>query len=143
MESIIALNHLHVSAASRRYTIRLAVAMFCYVALLSLCMLRYEHPAHSLTVLLAVLPAIAMVAVIVVVGLYLKEQKDEFQRELLIQALLWGMGATLAISSVSGFLEANAGSPHVPAFYIFVLFWAITGIVGVIQRFQNRGQNDE
>ena len=133
------------SAAGHRYTKRIAVTMSCYVALLffSVWALKHLHPNHAVTVLLALLPAIPIVGVVVIVGLYLKEEKDEFQRELLTQALLWGMGGTLAIASVWGFLEANASAPHVPAFYAFVLFWAIVGIVGVIQRFQYRGGGDE
>lgn len=132
------------SRASRDYTLRLAVAMSAYVLLLliSVWSLRHLHPSYAATVLLAVLPAIPIVAVIVVVGVYLKEEKDEFQRELLIQALLWSMGGTLAVASVWGFLEANADAPHVPGFYAFVLFWAIAGVVGVVQRFRYRASGD-
>ena len=132
------------SRASRDYTRRIALAMSVYVVLLlaSVWSIKHLHPAYAATVLLAVLPAIPIVAVIVIVGLYLKEEKDEFQRELLIQALLWSMGGTLAAASIWGFLEANASAPHVPAFYAFVLFWAIAGVVGVIQRFQYRASVD-
>ena len=38
------------------------------------------------------LPAIPIIGIIAVVGLYLAEEKDEFQRNLLIQSMLWGLG---------------------------------------------------
>ena len=131
------MNVLPKSRAARRYTLRLAISMTLYIVLLflSLWSLQHLHPGRAATILLALLPALPILAVLVVVGVYLKEEKDEFQRELLIQAMLWGMGGTMAAATVWGFLEANAGVPHVPAFYVFVLFWAIVGIVGVIQKF--------
>ena len=119
--------------------------MTVYVGLLfcSIWALKHLHPAHLTTLGLAVLPAIPIIAVIVAVGLYLKEETDEFQRELLIQAMLWGMGGTMAAATVWGFLEANADMPHIPAFYVFVLFWAIVGVVGIVQKFTYSGGSDE
>ena len=127
MERFPTMNCMPTSLAGRRYTRRIAISMTVYVAFLffSVWSLQHLHPGRAATIILAVLPALPILAVIVVVGLYLKEEKDEFQRELLIQAMLWGMGVTMAAATVWGFLEANAGVAHVPGFYVFVLFWAV------------------
>src|SRR5579862_8594941 len=52
----------------------------------------YLHPAGVLAVLCAAVGAAPMIAAIFIVGLYLAEEKDEFQRSLFVQAILWGLG---------------------------------------------------
>jgi len=64
----------------------------------------------------------------VVVGLYLAEEKDEFQRTVLIQSMLWGMGATLAVTSVWGFLENFVQVAHFDLYLVFPLFCFFVGV---------------
>lgn len=60
-------------------------------------------------------------------GVYLTEETDEFQRNLLVQSLLGGIGGILALETVWGNLEDLAHAPHLdliwvyPLFYLFVL----------------------
>jgi hypothetical protein len=75
-----------------------------------------------------VLPALPLIGALVGTGAYLTEEKDEFQRNLLIQSLLGGIGATLAATTVWGYLEDFTHVPHLdlilvyPAFWLFVAF---------------------
>ena len=133
------------SKAGRAYTRRLLTAMIFYLIALSFAVSRFKHamPSHATAVFLSILPALPIVAVIVVVGLYLREETDEFQRALLTEALLWGMGGTLAITSIWGFLENFHQAQHFPAFYTFVLFWLFVGLAGCIQRLRYRVASDD
>jgi len=60
--------------------------------------------------------------------MYLAEEKDEFQRTVLVQSMLWGIGATLAVTSVWGLLENFVSVPHLDLFLVYPLFWAIVGM---------------
>ena len=133
------------SAAARAYTRRLAFAMTLYTVFLLLAVHRLKHaqPSHAMAIFLSVLPSLPILAVLAIVGVYLREEKDEFQRELLIQAMLWGMGGTLAFTSVWGFLENFNQAPHFPAFYVFVIFWGVVGVAGCVQRVIYRGGGDD
>ncbi len=118
------------SVATRRYIRRFAVAMIAYIALIlivSTCFHRL-HPMGPFAYLLAVLPALAIIGMIVTVGLYLAEEKDEFQRNLFVQSMLWGLGGVLAVTSVWGMLESFTPIPHFEPTWTFSLFWIFVGI---------------
>jgi len=116
--------------AQRRFTIRMGVAagscvLFSLVAALGF---RFGHLIGVVAYLVAVLPALPIIGALVGTGAYLTEEKDEFQRNLLIQSLLGGIGATLAATTVWGYLEDFTHVPHLdlilvyPAFWLFVAF---------------------
>jgi len=65
---------------------------------------------------------------IITVGLYLTEEKDEFQRNLLVQAMLWGLGGVMAVTSVWGMLESFTNIPHFEPTWTFTVFWILVGI---------------
>ena len=62
---------------------------FSTIAALSI---RFGHPPIGAAYLLAVLPAFPIMGALVVTGLYLAEEKDEFQRQLLVESVLGGIG---------------------------------------------------
>jgi hypothetical protein len=66
------------------------------------------HPTGVLAYLCAFLNSMPMIAFIVVFGLYLAEEKDDFMRALWVQSILWGIGVTLTITTFCGTL-ANYG----------------------------------
>ena len=68
----------------------------------------HMHPTGALAYLCAFLNSVPMIAFIVVFGLYLAEEKDDFMRALWVQSMLWGIGATLTITTFCGTL-ANYG----------------------------------
>ena len=70
---------------------------------------------------------------LVIVARYLGEEKDEFRRDLQVQAMLCAMGATLAVTSVWGFLELFlANIPHFQLYLVFPMFWLFVGISAVL-----------
>lgn len=128
------------SAAQRRYLLRFLPTMALYVIALFAVTWEFahRHPAGILAYLLAILPALPLVATLAVVGLYLAEEPDEFERSIVIQSMLWGIGATLALSTVWGFLETFISVRHIPTFYVFVLFWVVVGISQPLIRLRYR-----
>ena len=116
--------------AGRRYTLRLLPMMVLYVALLftSQWSFHHLHPTGIVTYVLAVLPALPLVGSLALVGLYIKEETDDFERSILIQSMLWGLGAALSVSTIWGSLSDFAGAPPLSTFYIYVFFWIFMGI---------------
>ena len=67
-------------------------------------------------------------ASLAVVGLYIAEETDEFERSILVQSMLWGLGGTLSVATVWGFLSDFANAPRLSTFYVYVFFWIFMGI---------------
>ena len=86
------------------------------------------HPTGLVVYLLAVLPALPLVGSLAVVGLYIAEESDEFERSIIVQSMLWGLGGALAVSTIWGFLEDFANATHLSTFYVYVFFWIFMGI---------------
>ncbi len=86
------------SKAGRRYTYRLAPTMALYVIFLFIAQWTFHHlhPSGIIVYLLAVLPALPLVGSLAIVGLYIAEESDEFERSIIVQSMLWGLaGAPL------------------------------------------------
>jgi hypothetical protein len=107
----------------KRYRRRLAVAMVTYSLILigSLSLLRAAKLAALLWIVAAA-PAFPILGVLVAMGLYLKEEPDEFERAVHVEAMLWGLGAVLGVSTVWGFLSNAGVVPAPPLFLVFPLF---------------------
>ena len=116
--------------AGRRYVYRLAPTMAVYILFLFIAQWSFHHlhPNGLIVYFLAVLPALPLIASLVIVGLYIAEESDEFERSILVQSMLWGLGGTLAVSTIWGFLEDFAKAPHISTFYVYVFFWIFMGI---------------
>ena len=128
------------SPAMRRYRSRFFSAMAVYVVFIFLAtwIFRHQHPSGFLAYTIAVLPAIPLIATIAVLGLYLIEERDEFQKTVVVQSLLWGIGGTLAIATVWGFLELYLSVPHLPAYLDFAIFFGLYGLATPIVRLRYR-----
>lgn len=116
------------NVAQRRYVSRMLVSAgfsiaFSIVAKLAI---RFGHLPHGVAYLVALLPAFPIIGALVVTGLYLAEETDEFQRHILIESVLGGMGITLAGTTVWGYLEAMAAAPHLDSIWIYPIFWIAT-----------------
>ena len=134
------MNCLQQNSATRRYLYRFVPTMTAYAVALLFAewALHRFHPTGAMLYALAVLPAIPIIGIIVVVGLYLAEEKDEFPRNLLVQALLWGLGAILSLTSVWGFLQLYAHVHPFQPFMAFPLFWMFQGIATAVLRWTYR-----
>jgi hypothetical protein len=87
-----------------------------------------HDPHGALAYLAAVLPALPVIGALVYTGVYLAEEKDEFQRYLLVQSLLGGTGGILAVLTAWGNMEDIANAPHLDLIYVYPLFWVFAGI---------------
>jgi hypothetical protein len=97
---------------------------------------RHGHPSLALVILLAVLPAVPVVFVIRVVGRYLAEEKDEFVRMLVVQAMLWGFGVTMVFDTVWGGFAVWQSMPIPLGLLNFDIFAASTLITLRILRWR-------
>jgi hypothetical protein len=120
------------SKAGRRYIRRLIPTMMVYLVFLFLSgwIFHHLHPTGIAVYLIAVLPALPLVGSLVVLGFYIAEETDEFERSIIIQSMLWGIGGALSVSTIWGALEdfATTPPPHLSTFYIYIFFWIFMGI---------------
>ncbi len=125
------------SPAERRYQIGswIAAGLCILFALVAATVFRHLHPTGILAYLAAILPALPILGAIVLTGVYLDEEKDEFKRNLLVQALLGGIGGTLALITVWGYLEDFAKTPHLDLIWVYAMFWGFAAIsYGVVRQ---------
>lgn len=81
------------------------------------------HPHGVAACLLAILPALPILWVLIETGRFLAVERDEFQRHLMAQCLLGGIGGTLAVTTVWGYMEDFAHAPRLDLIYIYPIFW--------------------
>ena len=128
------------SPAAKRYLARFAPAMTAYVVVLfaTTWLIKHQAPHGLLLWVLAIAPALPIIAVIAIMGLYLVEEQDEFVRSTLVQAMLWGIGVTLAGCTAWGFLENVELVPHLPLHLVFPMFCAAMGLAQPLVRWRYR-----
>ncbi len=116
--------------AGRRYIYRLAPTMALYLLFLFIAQWTFHHihPTGLVVYFLAMLPALPLIGSLAIVGLYIAEESDEFERSIIVQSMLWGLGGTLSVSTIWGSLEDFASAPHLSTFYVFLFFWIFMGI---------------
>jgi uncharacterized YccA/Bax inhibitor family protein len=116
------------------------IAMVFYILFLFVAVRAFHHghPEGVSAYLLALLPALPVVGITVVVGMYLAEEKDEFLRNVFIESMLWGIGVTLSVTTVWGFLELFVPVPHLDLYFVFALFWVAVGIASPFLRLRYR-----
>jgi hypothetical protein len=126
--------------AGRRYTYRLAPTMALYLVLIFVSQWSFHHlhPSGLVVYVLAVLPALPLIGSLAIVGLYIAEESDEFERSILVQSMLWGFGGALSVTTIWGFLEDFAKAPHLPIFYVYAFFWIFMGIAQPLIRMRYR-----
>ena len=133
------------SPAEKRYLIRLFLTAVVYIlaTFVTTHVLYHGRTGLYMGMLLAAIPSIPLVGMIGIVALYLKEEKDEFQRELYIQSLLWGMGVTLALTSFWSYLHLFSHVPPVDGFHVFIIFWFVQGLSTIpIRRYYGGGSGE-
>jgi len=126
--------------AERRYVIRMWVsAALCVLfSIVAALVFRISHPHGVLAYLAAILPALPIMGALVYTGVYLAEEKDEFQRNLLVQSLLGGTGVILAVTTAWGYMEDFAHAPHADLIWVYPLFWLFAGISYVVVKLRYR-----
>jgi len=89
----------------------------------------HVHPTRVWAVLCAIFVSSPVIAYILILGLYLSEEKDEFQRALLVQSILWGLGVTACAAFFWMVLGMYIQVPHmsfVSAVFLFFLVFTVS-----------------
>jgi hypothetical protein len=118
------------SPVQRRFTIQMWIAAgLCILfSLAAAFAFRFGHPSGVFAYPIAILPAVPIVGALVCTGTYLAEETDEFQRNLLVQSVLGGIGVTLSATTAWGYLEHFVHSPHFDAIWVYPIFWFATAL---------------
>lgn len=124
------------SPAYRRYFRRhigLTVIYLAAIALASLLVPDDARPSLG-TVLIALLPGLAVVGWIWSMGRLLVELDDEYMRMLEVRKFIIATGITLAVVSVWGIIELYTTVPRLPVFFVFPLWCLGLGIGSIANR---------
>lgn len=131
--------------AARRYVQRMGAVALVYLGTVWV-ITRYihqHHPTGAKLFVLAAVPAFDIVAMLVVVGIYLREEVDEFKRHQLIVSILWAVGFTLALMAFVDFLRSYQSIAAPRPFMEFTVFWISMAVVQAIQAFRNRVRDEK
>jgi hypothetical protein len=103
-------------------------------------LLRNHEPAKNsaLAYAFAIGMSLSFSAMIVILARVTLRQRDEFQRKLLMEAMLWSIGATLVLTTVWGCLEVFTNAPHLTVLWNFPIFIVIMATVKVTLFRRNR-----
>lgn len=133
------------SPAQRRYVLRLSAAMAAYIVTLTaaLRLVGGGDVTGLLAYLLALLPGVSIAAVFWAIGRLLVEERDEYQRMLLVRQALVATGFTLSVVTMWGFLENFDLVPHVDAFYVAVLWFGGLALGSCVNWLMLRGRDEQ
>ncbi|HEU5481855.1 MAG TPA: hypothetical protein VFU80_02015 [Sphingomicrobium sp.] len=126
------------SLAQRRYIKRMLGVTAAYLTSVALASIFIDKgaPVTALTVLLAVLPGLAVIGFFLVIGRLIVEEQDEFVKMLIIRQSLIATGFALSIASAWGFLEAYGVAPHIDSYWVAILWFFGLGVGAVANKLQ-------
>lgn len=133
------------SPAKKRYERDVIRWMGGYVVvlLLSAWMVKHGAAANGWAVYFwSVLPSVPVLGVMWRMGLYLREEKDEYLRWLTMQSILVGTAVLLSVVLVSDFLRAFAHVGALPPFAAYLIFAGGMAATQARQWLQNRTTTD-
>ena len=121
------------TVAWKRYNVRVIWLSLLYGAFLLPAVYGFKHHliAGALAWVVAVLPALPIIAIFASMGRYLIEEQDEYVRMLMVRQMLWAMGFTISCATVWGFLDNFGLVGHVDGYWI-VMVWYIGLAIGSI-----------
>jgi hypothetical protein len=124
------------SPAGRTYNRRVILASLAYAATLLGAVYGFKHQLLSgpAAWVAAILPALAIIAVFVSIGLYLVEESDEYLRMLMVRQTLWASGFALSLATIWGFLESFDLVGHIPAYAVSVLWFGGLGLGSCVNK---------
>ena len=116
--------------AARRYLRRFIPMILAYVAVLFASSFAMDalDPRGLPLIVLSVLPALPIIGVLVVIGLYLAEETDEYLRTRIVTAMLIGTGAVLSVATVLGFMQIGGVVARVDVFWAFPIWCGVWGL---------------
>lgn len=102
-----------------------------------------HHPDGAELYVLAALPSIPIFSVMLIFGIYLRKEEDEFQRFVMVKSMLWAIAVTLGVSWFTGMLRGVGGMRSSPPFLEFAVFWIAFGAAQAVQVIANRVKQDD
>ena len=132
---------MEISPASVRFLWRFLSATIVYGVLITgaTWVARNLDPSPAGLIALSILPAIAIAASLIVVGLYLIEEADEYVRRRQAVAMLVSIGILLTLSTGLGFLQQRnlIGSVDLLwAFPAWCVLWSVTQCLMAIRDYR-------
>ena len=111
---------------------------FAFPVILEIADHYHLRPSGVLAVVCAALASLPFIAVVVIFGLYMAEEKDEFQKAVLTQSLAWGIGTTFAVTTFWGCMEKFDHAPHMPVWWVQIVFIIAFAIANAANRWRYR-----
>ena len=117
---------------------RLLVVLTTVIAIFVPLILHHPHPNNcpnintnhfpNLDTTNAVLLAFIGICLLAVHGTSLVGERDEFRRTVLIQSMLWSIGATFTVTTLLGMLETFNKVPHLNVLWVCPMFTVFMGV---------------
>lgn len=127
-----------ISSPSRRYAFRTIGFMSAYAAVNAAALFVGFDEIGSTAIAWAFALAVsAPVIAQIWATLTFMRESDEFVRSVVAKQFIMSAGAAMAIASVWGFGESYAAAYHVPAWFIYPLFWACFGVIAPFVKSSN------
>lgn len=116
--------------ARRRYNRRIfwLTGLYAVMVIGWALVLKATHPPMPVRYVMAVVTAAPAVGTIIALAVYVAEEPDEFRRRLLVEGMLWGLGAVMVLTTVWGFVEMFADAPRLLLVLIFPIFMVAQAI---------------
>ncbi len=126
--------------AFRAYLRRFFPTMAIYVALVfvSPWLIDTMQLQGPLLWTIAILPALPLMGVFWIIGMLLVELRDEYVRMLEIRKALVATGFAMSAASAWGFLEIYADAPHLPLFWVPILWFGGLGLGSLVNAVMTR-----
>jgi hypothetical protein len=133
------------SKASKRYQLTVLAEMACYVVIVFgvTSHVHKYHPTGTELYILSAMPCVPILGVLFAVGVYLRDEHDEYQRDLMVKSMLWGTAGVLAMTAFFGFLRSFDWTGAEPPFAEFVTFWVLVALAKTFYSITNRAQTDD
>ena len=124
------------SEAQRRYLKRTIAVTLFYLATVAAAsfLIDKDGPVTALTIILAVLPGVAIVGIFWAIGRLMVEEQDEFIRMLIVRQSLIATALALSAASIWGFLEAYGVATHIDSYWVAVLWFFGLGVGAVANK---------
>jgi hypothetical protein len=101
------------------------------------------QPTGIVLWMLAALPALPILGSIFLMGQYLRNEKDEYKRDLAVRCLLWGTAGMVIVNMFSGFLHIFGWKGQFFPFSEFFVFGLLAFVAKISYRAANRVPADE
>ena len=104
---------------------------------------RRFHPQGWHLSLAALLPSLSIVGMFFITARYLREEKDEYQRDLVVRCLLWGIATVMTVEMFTSFRRTFGWQSSLPPFTDWFVLCGSILIAKFTYRFRDRVPTDE